>query len=137
VAIRVEATPTIGADRQIQIDLRVVDERDVGRDINGQPIFAKRELKTNLVAYDGDTLFMGGIIRNTRVQQREQIPVVGDVRYIGEFLFGNNDATVERTELIMLVTPRLLLDNEGANILTNALVGATLARLDEGDGDPQ
>jgi hypothetical protein len=33
----------------------------------------------------------------------------------------------------MLVTPRLLLDNEGANILTNALVGATLARLDDED----
>jgi general secretion pathway protein D len=130
VAIRVEATPTIGADQQIQIALRVVDERDIGRDINGQPIFAKRELKTELVAYDGDTLFMGGIIRNRTVEAQDKIPFAGDVRYVGEYLFGNRDITQERTELIMLVTPRLLLDNVGANILTNALVGATLARLD-------
>jgi general secretion pathway protein D len=133
VAIRVEATPTIGADQQIQIALRVVDERDIGRDINGQPIFAKRELKTELVAYDGETLFMGGIIRNRSVSEKDKIPLAGDLKYVGEYLFGNRDFTQERTELIMLVTPRLLLDNEGANILTNALVGATLARLDDED----
>jgi type II secretory pathway component GspD/PulD (secretin) len=76
---------------------------------------------------------MGGIIRNRSVSEKDKIPLAGDLKYVGEYLFGNRDFTQERTELIMLVTPRLLLDNEGANILTNALVGATLARLDDED----
>ena len=114
---------------KIQIMLKLRDERDIGRDINGQPIFAKREVKTDLVAYDGDTLFIGGIIRERVIVDQEKVPLLGDLAYVGDYLFSNNEEVQERTELIMLVTPRLMLDNEGANLLTQAILGAKSTRL--------
>jgi len=133
VAIKLEVSPSIGADQQIQIVLKLSDERDIGRDINDQPIFAKREVKTDLVAYDGDTLFIGGIIRDRTLQAKEKIPLLGDIAYIGPALFTSHDNRVERTELLILVTPRLVIDDKGANMLTQAIIGASTSRLDARD----
>ncbi len=125
VAITLEVTPTIGANQQIQITLKLNDERDIGRDINNQPVFAKRSVKTDLVAYDGDTLFIGGIIRDRTLDLKKKIPLLGDLAYIGAAFFTGHESRIERTELLILVTPRLVIDDRGANMLTQAIIGAS------------
>lgn len=123
VATVLEVQPTIGPGHQIQLAFSLTDERDSGTDTNGQPIFTKRVVTTDLVAYNGQTLMIAGIIRNTRNNSVDKIPGVGDIDFIGN-LFRNNNTRSERVELVIFVTPRLVLDVASADILTRAVMEA-------------
>ncbi len=126
VAITLEVKPTIGVENQIQLEIDLQDERDAGVDGNGQPKFTKRSIKTDLIVDDGETILIGGIIRTTSTRANEKLPFFGDLRFVGK-LFGNSDDETKRTELIMLVTPHLLLDKEGNAKAALALMAAKRA----------
>ncbi len=123
VAITLEVMPTVGVENQIQLAINLQDERDAGLDSNGQPKFTKRSIKTDLIADDGETILIGGIIRTASTHANEKLPFLGDLRYIGK-LFGNSDDKAKRTELVMLVTPHLLLDKAGNAKAALALTAA-------------
>ena len=126
VAIVVEVTPRIGADGTVLINLKLRDERDAGVDSNNQPIFSKRELTTELVARDGETVFIGGIIQERDNARASKIPLLGDVPVV-QHLFRNDDRETERTELVVFLTPRVILDSVGTELLSRALLSARSA----------
>jgi type IV pilus assembly protein PilQ len=67
------------------------------------------QVTTNILCRDGSTIVIGGLIREETVVQTGQVPILGDVPYLG-VLFRHNTETVRRTELIVLITPRILRD---------------------------
>ncbi|HEV7281843.1 MAG TPA: hypothetical protein VGN57_16705 [Pirellulaceae bacterium] len=67
------------------------------------------QVTTNILCRDGSTVVIGGLIREETVVQTGQVPILGDVPYLGT-LFRHNTETVRRTELIVLITPRILRD---------------------------
>lgn len=67
------------------------------------------QVTTNILCRDGSTIVIGGLIREETVVQTGQVPIIGDIPYLG-VLFRHNTETVRRTELIVLITPRILRD---------------------------
>jgi len=78
---------------------------EVGQDTF--PAFDSRQAETTAVVQDGDTLVIGGIITDAKNQTRSGVPYLMDIPVIGRFFRTTTD-TSERTELIMMISPRVI-----------------------------
>ena len=79
-----------------------------------------RSVGTQLTVKDGETIAIGGIISETKGSSKNRVPLLGDIPGLG-LLFGNSSYTTNRTELIALITPRLIEDIDQAQDLTEEL----------------
>ena len=67
----------------------------------------KRDISTNLVVQDGQTIVLGGLIDETRAKARSGIPFLSKIPILG-YLFGSTIDDTSRTELIILLTPHVI-----------------------------
>jgi general secretion pathway protein D len=81
------------------------------------PSFDVRQAETTAVVQDGDTLVIGGIITDAKNRTREGIPYLMDIPVIGRF-FGATSDVLNRTELIMLITPHVIRNRDEAKRIT-------------------
>ena len=91
---------------------------DVGdpRPPSFSPDIIKREAETSVVLRDNQTLVLGGLIRTRRTSTKQGIPWLSKIPVIG-WLFGATADRIERTELLLLITPRVIGDpSEGLEI---------------------
>lgn len=84
------------------------------------PAINIRSVGTQLTVKDGETIAIGGIISETKGTTKNRVPLLGDIPGVG-LLFGNSSYTSTRTELIALITPRLIEDIDQAHDLTEEL----------------
>jgi cell division protein FtsN len=82
------------------------------------PAFNTQDAETTAVVQDGETLVIGGLIGELKRKGRSGIPYLMDIPVIGRFFGTTNDAT-DRTELIMLITPRVIRNRDEARIVTS------------------
>jgi general secretion pathway protein D len=82
------------------------------------PAFDTRQAETTAVVQDGDTLAIGGIIADNRSRSRVGVPYLMDLPVIGR-LFGTTSDSVDRTELVMLITPHVIRNREQAQQVTD------------------
>jgi general secretion pathway protein D len=79
----------------------------------------KTETSTNLVAQDGETIIIGGLIREDVNKSRSGIPFLSRIPILG-YLFGNTIDETTRTELIILLTPHVMRNQkEAGNVTTD------------------
>lgn len=71
------------------------------------PTIQKRSIQTNVTVQDGETIALGGIIQEQTLYSRTRVPLLGDIPYLGG-LFGSTSSSKTRTELIVLLTPRVI-----------------------------
>ncbi|MBU1853884.1 MAG: type II and III secretion system protein, partial [Candidatus Omnitrophica bacterium] len=71
------------------------------------PKFTTRNLTTNIVVKNGDTIVLGGLIKETRTNIRTKVPFLGDVPLLGG-LFRKDSDRIERKNLLIFVTATIL-----------------------------
>jgi general secretion pathway protein D len=79
----------------------------VGTTTSTFPAFDTRQAETTAVVQDRETLVMGGIIADDKSRSRVGIPYLMDIPFFGRF-FGTTTDRSQRTELLMLITPRVI-----------------------------
>ncbi len=84
-------------------------------------ILNKTEASTNLVVQDGHTIIIGGLIREDKTKSRTGIPWLSKVPLLG-FLFGNTVDDQSRTEIVILLTPHVVKNQNEAKSLTTSFV---------------
>ncbi|MFP6627393.1 MAG: type II secretion system secretin GspD [Deltaproteobacteria bacterium] len=97
------------------------------------PTFSKRETKTTVVVQGGQTIIIGGIIGETKRKGRRGIPYLMDLPIFG-VLFRSESDEIDRTELIILITPYVVRDHAEARSVTERFrhrVGDVLRELQE------
>jgi general secretion pathway protein D len=102
-------TPRIGEQGTVALDIKQ-EVNEVGEPepppINS-PRFTKREAETSVVLLNNQTLVLGGLIQNKRTFIRTGIPLLNRIPVLG-YLFGATEEKIEKTELLLLVTPRVI-----------------------------
>ena len=102
-------TPRIGEHGTVALDVKQ-EVNEVGAPepppINS-PRFTKREAETSVVLLDNQTLVLGGLIQNKRTLNRTGIPFLNRIPILG-LLFGSVEKKIEKTELVLLITPRVV-----------------------------
>jgi len=81
------------------------------------PEFTTRLVETEVIAPHGQTFLLGGIVETNNSTRVDRIPLLGDLPLIGP-LFSMNRDSVERTELIITITPTIIDDPTHAHALT-------------------
>jgi general secretion pathway protein D len=103
-------TPRISDKRVVALDVKqTVNDVGAPQPPSGSPIIIKRELETSIVLNDNQTLVMGGLIQTRNENTQQGIPGLARLPYIG-FLFGRQNESFRRTELLLLLTPRVIGD---------------------------
>ena len=102
-------TPRIGEFGTVALDVKQ-EVNEVGAaeppPINS-PRFTKREAETSVVLLNNQTLVLGGLIQNKRTLNRTGIPLLNRIPILG-LLFGSVEEKIEKTELVLLITPRVV-----------------------------
>ncbi|MGZ8443015.1 MAG: type II secretion system protein GspD, partial [Candidatus Binatia bacterium] len=91
------------------------DDVTVGQD--KYPAFNTQDAETTAVVQDGETLVIGGLIGELKRKARVGVPYLMDIPVIGRF-FGTTSDETSRTELIMLITPRVIRNRSDSRLVT-------------------
>ena len=84
---------------------------------NPNPPISQRNLQTEVAVQSGDTVLLGGIIQDHTSDSKTGVPGLSSIPLLGG-LFGNTSKTHDRTELIVLITPRVIVNSEDAREMT-------------------
>jgi type IV pilus assembly protein PilQ len=103
-----EVTPQITPNGNVIMDIKVTkDEVNFQRQVQGNPSISKREVETQVVVANGETVVLGGVYEITSTTNLEMVPFFGDIPFLGN-LFKNRSNTNVKAELLIFVTPRVL-----------------------------
>lgn len=94
-------------DQNGQIMMDVHPEVSNATISNGIPSLTTTEVTTKFLADDGQTIFIAGLMRNSIVNRRTGVPILGDIPILGK-LFSNSEKLVINTETVVLITPRIV-----------------------------
>lgn len=72
-----------------------------------QPVFTSRNVTTSIVIWDGQTVVMGGLIREELTTIKDKVPILGDIPILG-WLFRSEGQYSEKKNLLIFVTARLV-----------------------------
>ena len=103
-----KVTPQITPDNHIIMDL-VVTKDSVGELFNGIPSIDKKEVSTQVLVNNGETVVLGGVYETVRNRQVDGVPFLSELPWIGT-LFRKTSNTDDKVELLIFVTPKILHD---------------------------
>lgn len=82
-----------------------------------QIIINKNDVTTNLIVQDGQTIIIGGLIREKISDSNAGIPWLNKIPILG-YLFGNTKDESSRSEIVILLTPHVMKSIQDANVVT-------------------
>ncbi|WP_436147915.1 type II secretion system secretin GspD [Acidovorax sp. LjRoot194] len=107
--VNLTVTPSVNAGNLVtmQVDQTVTD---VGADVpsaDGQPAFLQRQISSKVAVRTGEAIVLGGLIKDNSNTGKSGVPFLQDVPLVGK-LFGSNTVNKGRTELLVVITPRVV-----------------------------
>jgi len=110
IGIILNVTPRISDGGLVTLEISIedsnVDTTALGN-LPSVPVFGKRTAKTILSVLEGQTIVIGGLIRDSKNVVKTGVPVLSKIPILGVF-FGTQQYTVNKTELIILMTPHII-----------------------------
>jgi general secretion pathway protein D len=107
--------PTINSNRRVELTVSQEVSDAQQNNISGvqSPLIINRSLQTTLSLDDGQTALLGGMISENYSKGNSGIPYLKDIPILGN-LFKNQSSSLQRTELIVLLTPYIIDSSETA-----------------------
>jgi type IV pilus assembly protein PilQ len=114
--LSLEVTPQITPDDRVIMDLDVHKD-NVGETVSfgaglSAPSIDTREVQSQLLVDNGQTVVLGGIYETVKADQVTRVPFFSDIPILGN-LFKTTSVVDDRTELLIFVTPKIL---QGSNL---------------------
>ena len=132
VGIVLKITPHITASGEVRLKVYEKVEDVVGYANADQtaPITSKRETRTTVDVKNGQTLVIGGLIKKKKLTTVERVPVLGSIPVVGN-LFKKTGHQIEKTNLLVFITPKVVRNVQEENSLTSTKVNEYNENLEE------
>lgn len=120
VGITLEVTPHVSQGGLIRLEIDSEFTKlleDVTTLASETPTTAKRNAQTTVTMTGGDTAVIGGLIRDDTSRIEEKIPLLGDLPILGA-LFRSQKDVVQKTNLLIFITPHVMTDREQLQEIT-------------------
>lgn len=119
IGLTLKVTPTISADGLVRLVVEqttesVADSIEDASDI----VTNKREIKTTVLADDGETIVLGGLTREDYQVNKSKVPLLGDIPFIGRLFSSESERRIKRNLLVFL-RPKILLGKTEAVAATS------------------
>lgn len=118
VGIKLQVTPHINEGDSLVLDIEQEISSVIGNTQNSPngPTTSKREIKTQILAGDGQTVVLGGLIQDEVNKGDQRVPVLGSIPVLGH-LFRSQSAAKRKTNLLIFLKPTIIRTDE---VLTGA-----------------
>lgn len=119
-----KVTPRVNASGVVLLDIsQEVSDVNVQRSAGSglaSPTISTRKISTSVAVKDDEVLALGGLIRNTESNDKIGFPFLSQIPLIGG-LFGRQAKNIDRTELIVILKPRVIRSIEDGRAITDEL----------------
>jgi type IV pilus assembly protein PilQ len=105
--IKLDITPWISKGGQITAEIAPEVSNSDGANKDGYPNVSTRAINTTVRLKDGETIILGGLVKNQETETREKIPFFGDLPLIG-VLFRTNVKARTKSNLVVYITPHII-----------------------------
>jgi general secretion pathway protein D len=116
VGVVLTVTPRITSNGYVAMEVTQTANDFQGYTDFNAPIVNQREADTTVSAKDGETIVLGGIIRETVTATVNKVPLLGDIPLLGQ-LFKSSSKQKNKTELLVFLRPRIVRDSDDADLL--------------------
>lgn len=120
IILQVKPRVSSGGQVVLEIEQEVSSVSNTTTSGIDSPTISQRRIETTIAVSDGQTIALGGLIQNSRNQADTQLPGAGDIPILGGLFRDRND-TIGRTELLVLITPRVIRNGSEARSVTEEL----------------
>ena len=126
--VLLEVLPRVNAGGMVNMEIKqevidlgpLVDVRQVGSVASKERSYLERKVTSKVTVKSGQTLVLGGLIRDNRTEGKSGFPILYKIPVLGA-LFGSTSEAVDRTELIVLITPRVVENSQEASQVTEEI----------------
>jgi len=128
--VSLEVKPRINASGMVSMDIvqKVSDVTGTTTSTIDSPTIQNRSLLSTVTIASGETVMLGGLIRETASDGRSGLPLLHELPVIGA-MFGSNAKATRRTELVVLIRPIIISSPSDARVVTTTLKDKFLALM--------
>ncbi len=116
--VLLDVVPRVNPGGLVYMDIQQIVSKPTTRDQYGNYTIANRALSTEVAVQSGQTVLLGGLIQQSDTSQRNGVPFLSRIPILGS-LFGTTERDRSRTELIVLITPRVVRNPQDARRITD------------------
>ncbi|MDA8138959.1 MAG: type IV pilus secretin PilQ [Desulfobacteraceae bacterium] len=122
--LSLEVTPHVIQEDALKLEVVTTkNEVDFTRTVLTYPTIVSKKAETNVLLFDGQTMVIGGLKKNTNQNAEAGVPWLSKIPLLG-YLFKNDGRSEQNQELLIFITPRILKARPGAGALKPVPEGA-------------
>ncbi|MDE2258445.1 MAG: type II secretion system secretin GspD [Xanthomonadaceae bacterium] len=115
--ISLDITPRVNPGGLVYMDVQQQDSSPGTSTAGQNPPISQRNLSTQVAVQSGQTVLLGGMIQDQIIDSKTGVPLLSSIPFLGN-LFSSNSKSRQRTELIVLITPRVVTNSDEAREMT-------------------
>lgn len=111
IGISLRVIPRINEEGKITLEVhpKVADIIGyAGPSDNQKPITSERSVETTITVGEGETVALGGLLKDDEIINEQRVPLLGHIPVLGKLLFTNRSKEKSTSDLIILITPTLM-----------------------------
>ncbi len=120
VGLTLKIKPRVSSNDKVTLDAEAVLENVLSVDQNGQPITTKQSVITQAILRHGESIIIGGLVKNYTTNTETKVPILGDIPLLGWF-FTHHDSKDQQDNLIVILTPYIIDKSEKLSELQKQL----------------
>jgi len=111
VGLKLKIKPRVSSTDKVTLEVETILENvdSYGNtDTGEQPVTSKQEVKTQAILRHGESIIIGGLIKDIETNDKTKVPLLGDIPWLGKLLFSSNAMKKEKTSLVVMLTPYVI-----------------------------
>ena len=120
VGLTLKIKPRVSSNDKVTLDAEAILENVLTVDSNGQPITTKQSVLTQAILRHGESIIIGGLVKNYTTETVTKMPILGSIPLLGWF-FTHTDTKDQQDNLIVILTPYIIDKSEKLSQLQQEL----------------
>ncbi len=120
IGLTLKITPRIDSDNKVSLNVETIVEDILPGSVIGLPTTSKREIKTTTIVQNGQSIIIGGLVKDNKDITLKKVPFLGDIPLIGT-LFRHKVENNDKTTLAIILTPYIVKNTNDLNKLRTTL----------------
>jgi len=118
--VTLDVTPRVNANGMVIMEIKQIVGNVVPQTngVTSTATINKKEIESSVAVLDGETIVLGGLITENNGITKSGIPLLYDIPWVGP-LFGNTTINKDKTELVVLITPRVVKSKQDSRLISD------------------
>ena len=110
IGLRLKVKPRLSSNNKVTLEVvtKIEDVLESESPSADRPTTTKREVKTTVIVNNGETIILGGLIKNAGGKGIQKVPFLGDIPVLGEMFFTHTSDLSRETNVVIYLTPYIV-----------------------------